>query len=177
MKIETERLILREFTVHDSQFILELVNSDAWLKYIGDRNIKTNEQAINYLENVLIKSYRENRFGFGLVALKPDLKPIGLCGLTKRDHLPHIDIGFAFLPEYTATGFGYEIAKETLKFAFDQLQQEKIIAITLPINDASIKLLEKLGLKYDSKFVSQEKNEELLIYGISKSEHVALNNS
>jgi RimJ/RimL family protein N-acetyltransferase len=171
MIIETERLLLREFTVDDSQFILELLNSEGWLKYIGDRNIKTTEQAINYLENVLIEGYRMHGYGFGLVALKKETRPIGLCGLIKRDHLPHIDIGFAFLPSYIGKGYGYEIAKKTLQYGFQQLQQEKIIAITLPTNSASIKLLEKLGLTYESRFVSKDKNEELLIYGISKDQH------
>lgn len=165
--IESERLLLRQFTLADSKFIVQLVNSEGWLKYIGDRKIKTTGQAINYIENVLIKGYQAYGYGFGLVELKPNHHPIGLCGLIKRDYLPNIDIGFAFLSAYIGKGYGYEIAKKTLQFGFEQLQQEKILAITLPSNRASIKLLEKIGLRYEKTFVSKDTNEELFIYAIS----------
>jgi RimJ/RimL family protein N-acetyltransferase len=175
--IETERLVLRQFTLQDSAFILNLLNTEGWLRYIGDRNIKTTQQAEDYLNNGPLKSYKINGFGLGLVALKPDGKPIGMCGLIKRDYLDHVDIGFAFLPDFIGKGYAYEIAKRTLQYGFEQLQQDKILAITLPENSASIRLLSKLGLAYEQTFISKDINEALAIYGLNKEDYAAKNKS
>lgn len=163
--LQTERLLLRQFTLSDTAFIIELLNTEDWIKYIGDRNIKTEEQAKQYLTNGPIKSYAANGFGLCLVALK-DGTPTGLCGLIKRDHLPHPDIGYAFLPQYTGSGYAFEIANAVLQHAFSELKKEKIIAITLPENKNSVKLLEKLGMKYEETFVDTTHNETLAVYSI-----------
>lgn len=100
--LETERLILRQFTIHDTKFIIELVNSPGWIENIGDRNIKTEEQARRYLQDGPLRSYEVNGFGLSLVEIKNDGTPIGMCGILKRDNLENPDIGFAFcrhLPE------------------------------------------------------------------------------
>ena len=97
--IESERLFLRPLTLEDDEFILQLLNTDGFIKYIGDRNVKTIEQAKNYLLNGPLKSYETNGFGLSLVELKTGRTPIGMCGLLKRDYLDHPDIGFAFLPD------------------------------------------------------------------------------
>ena len=96
--LQTERLLLREFTEDDAAFIVELLNSPGWIQYIGDRNIKTEEQAREYLNNGPLKSYRQNGFGLYMVEKKDDHTPIGMCGIIKRDTLNNPDIGFAFLP-------------------------------------------------------------------------------
>ena len=166
--LETERLLLRPLTLDDSDFILELLNTEGWIKYIGDRNIKTNEQARNYLENGPLKSYQTNGFGLSLVQLKTSNKSIGMCGLIKRDYLDHVDIGFAFLPDYTGMGYAYEVAKRTIQYAMNELQKENILAITLPENSSSIKLLEKIGFKYDKNFITEDTREELSLYSINK---------
>ena len=162
--LETENLKLRELTPEDAPFIVKLVNTEGWLKYIGDRNIKTDEQAIAYLENGPLKSYREHGFGLWLVETKDHL-PIGMCGLLKRDHLENPDIGFAFLPEFMGRGFAHEIATATLAFAKDVLKLKTICAITVPHNNSSIKLLEKIGMKFSNRFYfPNDKKEELLLY-------------
>src|SRR6201986_3267525 len=115
--LETERLRVREFTLNDAAFIIELVNSPGWLKYIGDRNIKTDDKAKEYLQNGPLKSYAENGFGLSMVELKSDGTPVGMCGIIKRVALEHADIGFAFLPQYMGKGYAYEIASATLLFA------------------------------------------------------------
>jgi len=166
--LETERLLLRPLTLDDSDFILELLNTEGWIKYIGDRNIKTNEQARNYLENGPLKSYQTNGFGLSLVQLKTSNKSIGMCGLIKRDYLDHVDIGFAFLPDYTGMGYAYEVAKRTIQYAINELQKENILAITIPENSSSIKLLEKIGFKYDKNFITEDTREELSLYSINK---------
>ncbi len=165
--LETDRLQLRELTPADAPFIVELVNTPGWIKYIGERNIKTIEQAIQYLDTGPIKSYRENGFGLWLVEWKENKKPIGMCGFLKRDYLDHPDIGFAFLPDYYGKGFAHEAAQACLSYAQNQLKLKIICAITLPGNRNSIKLLEKIGLKYVQPFLMPVNKEELLLYRLN----------
>ncbi|MES2679039.1 MAG: GNAT family N-acetyltransferase [Bacteroidota bacterium] len=160
--LQTPRLQLREFNFSDAEFIIKLVNSDGWLKFIGDRNIKTSQQARDYLENGPMKSYRENGFGLWMVELNDSGIPIGMCGLIKRDNLDHPDIGFAFLQEFAGKGHGFEIAGAVMGHARKNLFLKTILAITVPNNVNSIKLIEKLGLKYVKSFKSE--HEDLLLY-------------
>ena len=162
--LETERLRLREFTLNDAAFIVELVNSEGWLKNIGDRNIKTNDKAKEYLQNGPLKSYAENGFGLSMVELKSDGTPVGMCGIIKRVALEHADIGFAFLPQYMGKGYAYEIASATLLFAKNDLQLPVICAITIPANEPSIKLLQKIGLKFEKMFSFPGTEEELMLF-------------
>jgi [ribosomal protein S5]-alanine N-acetyltransferase len=147
--LETERLIVREFGLTDSEFIIELLNTPGWLQFIGDRNVKTVANAEAYLMNGPIASYAKNGFGLYMVALKDSGEPVGMCGLIKRDALEHVDIGFAFLPQHSGKGFAYEAAAATLLYAKDQLGLTHIVAITNTDNVASVALLQKLGLKFE----------------------------
>jgi len=167
---ESERLILRILTLEDSDFILELLNTEGWIKYIGERNVKTTRQAIDYLKNGPLKSYENNGFGLYLVTLKDTGKAIGMCGFIKRDYLDHIDIGFAFLPDYIGKGYAYEIAKETLRYGFDELQKDKVLAICLPSNASSIKLLEKMSFKLNKMILTNDTHEELSLYALNKED-------
>ena len=162
--LETERLILREFTVSDAKFIVELVNTPGWIEYIGDRNIKTKGQAKTYLENGPIKSYELNGFGLSLVELRNEKIPIGMCGILKRDQLNHPDIGFAFLPEYMGKGYALEMARATMDFAKGHLKIHTLLAITVPFNKGSIKLLEKVGMKFTKTFRFPEGKEDLMLF-------------
>lgn len=166
--LETQRLSLREFNPNDSSFILKLVNSPDWLKYIGDKGVKTNEGAVNYLINGPIKSYQENGFGLWLVQLKDTNVPIGMCGLLKREMLENVDIGFAMLPAYMKMGYGYEIASATMTYAKDTLNFEKIIAITDAKNQASIQLLNKIGLTFE-KTLKLSDSDHVLIFSPSNT--------
>jgi RimJ/RimL family protein N-acetyltransferase len=162
--LQTERLLLREFTEDDPAFIVELLNSPGWIQYIGDRNIKTEEQAREYLNNGPLKSYRQNGFGLYMVELKQDQTPIGMCGFIKRDTLNNPDIGFAFLPAYHGLGYAQEVAHATLEYAKKTLGLPVISAITLPANERSISLLEKIGLRFNSTVVFPGSEDELLLY-------------
>jgi len=162
--LETERLILREFTLADANFIIELVNTPGWLRFIGDRNIKIEEQAKEYLRNGPLKSYEVNGFGLSLVELKTGGTPIGMCGIIKRDTLEKPDIGFAFLPEFEGKGLAFEIASATLAYANDVLKIPVVFAITIPGNVRSIRLLEKMSFKYSNTFTSPNDNIELSLY-------------
>jgi [ribosomal protein S5]-alanine N-acetyltransferase len=146
--LETERLLLRQFEASDAAFILRLVNDPAWLKYIGDRGIRTIEAAVSYLEQGPMTMYLEQGFGLYLVALKESGEPIGMCGIMKRDALEEIDLGFAFLPEFRSQGYAFESAAATITYAGDVLGAENVLAITSPENERSAKLLERLGFRF-----------------------------
>jgi len=162
--IETKRLRLREFTTADTAFIIELLNTPGWLKFIGDRNVRTQEQAIAYLENGPLKSYRENGFGLAAVELKSENIVIGMCGVLKRNTLEHPDIGFALLPDYTGKGYAFEIAQAMLKHATCNLNSPTLCAVVDPRNMSSIKLLEKLGLRFKKNFRFPDGKEDLLLF-------------
>jgi RimJ/RimL family protein N-acetyltransferase len=166
--LETERLVLQEFSIDDAEFILILLNTPAWLEYIGDKNVRAIEDAVNYLENEPIKSYKENGFGLWLILLKNGSTPIGMCGLIKRESLDDIDIGFALLPEYSKLGYAYEIAQATINYATNVLQINKIIAITDSNNIPSIKLLNKLGLQFEKQLKLSENDTVLLFSPLKK---------
>ena len=150
MKIlETERLIIRHLTTDDTAFILELLNEPSFIQNIGDRNVRTEEDARRYLLNGPIESYDKNGFGLFMVELKDTFVSIGMCGLIKRDNLPDADVGFAFLPKYWMKGYALESAFAVLKFAKENCGLKRILGIVNPDNSASIRVLEKLGLKFE----------------------------
>lgn len=162
--LETDRLKLREFNLGDTDFIIQLLNSPGWLYFIGDKNVKTEQQAIAYLENGPMKSYSENGYGLSLIEKRDDNKAIGMCGIINRDNLDNPDIGFAFLPEFNGNGFAYEIANATINYAKDTLNIAKIEAITTADNIKSIRLIEKIGLHFIKTFCFPDSKEELLLY-------------
>ena len=162
--LETDRLRLREFNLGDTEFIIKLLNSPGWLQFIGNRNVETVQQAKNYLENGPMKSYSENGYGLSLVEKKDEKKAIGMCGIIKRENLDDPDIGFAFLPDFAGNGFAYEIADATMVYAKDELNISKIAAITVADNVKSIRLLEKIGLRFIKIFSFPDSKEELLLY-------------
>jgi RimJ/RimL family protein N-acetyltransferase len=163
MILETERLRLREFTLADTSFIIELLNTPGWLEFIGDRNVRTDEDAIAYLERGALKSYRDNGYGLSMVELKDENKPIGMCGILNRDTLDTPDIGFAFLPDAQGKGYAYEIAKAVVDHAKNVLGIPALAAITLPANTHSVRLLEKLSFDFQNNFMN-EAGEELALY-------------
>src|SRR5689334_22505860 len=114
---QTERLLLRQFTVDDAQFILNLLNEPSFLRYIGDKKVRNLEDARQYILNGPIASYERNGFGLLLVELKETHTPLGMCGLLKREELPDADIGFAFLPAYWNKGFAFEASAAVLQDA------------------------------------------------------------
>lgn len=146
---ETERLLLRPFTPDDAPFALTLVNEPSFLRFIGDKNVRNLEDARQYLLTGPIASYEKHNFGLLCIELKDSHTPIGMCGLLKREELPDPDIGFAFLPDYWGQGFAFEAATAVMNDARERLKLKQILAIVNPDNDASIKLLERLGLRFE----------------------------
>ena len=146
--LETERLTLRQFTSEDAPFILELVNDPAFIKNIGDRNVRTLEDAKRYIENGPVSSYARNGFGLYLVQLKESGESIGMCGLIKRPALEDVDIGYAFLPKFWSKGYAVEAARANKEEA-RALGLKRLAAIINPDNESSIRVAEKLGMKFE----------------------------
>jgi len=163
--IQTPRLALRELVDDDAAFILELVNDPSWLRYIGDKGVRDLDGARAYIANGPQASYA--RFGFGLwrVDLKDTGTPIGLCGLLKRDTLDDVDIGYAFLPRFVGKGYAFEAAEATWRHARETLRLPRLVAIVSPDNAASIKLLEKLGLRFETALKMKDDGSDTALYG------------
>ncbi len=162
--LKTERLILRKLNFYDSLFIVKLLNSPGWIEFIGDRGVKTEEDAKVYLQNGPLLSYEKNGFGLYLVELLETGDPIGMCGILKRDNLEHPDLGFAFLPEFMGKGYAYEAADAVVKYAREQFRIDTLLAITMPENATSIKLLEKVGMIYDGVVKPPDGKDNLNLY-------------
>lgn len=144
--LETERLALRWLTRNDAAFIQALVNQPSWLRFIGERNVHSPEDAIGYIEKGPRASYAQHGFGLWCVERKEDGTPIGMCGLLKRDHLDHPDIGFAYLERYQGQGYGSEAALAVIDHARTILEVPRVLAVVDPANAGSIKILRKLGM-------------------------------
>ncbi len=147
--LETDRLILRWLEPDDAPFILELLNQPSFLHFIGDRGVGTIEEARGYISQGPGQSYAEHGFGLYLVELKDDLKPIGMCGLLRRETLEDVDLGFAFLPQYWGQGYAFESTKAVLMHGRADFDLKRIVALTSSDNEASIRLLEKLGMRFE----------------------------
>ena len=147
--LETARLDLRPFTHDDAPFILRLLNEPSFLQHIGDKGVRDLEGAKGYLTNGPLASYARHGHGLMAVVLKATGEPIGMCGLLKRDNLDHPDLGYAFLPESWSKGYAREAAKATLDHGSEELGFKTILAIVSQGNAASIRLLEKLGFRFE----------------------------
>lgn len=145
---ETPRLKIQHFVEQDADFILELLNDRSFIENIGDKKLKTTEDAVNYLQAGPMASYKEFDFGLNLVILKDSNLPIGMCGLVSREELEHSDLGFALLPKYWSKGYAKEASIAVLKDGHENHGLDPIQAITAPSNEASNGLLRKLGFKF-----------------------------
>ena len=163
-KLETDRLYLRELSILDSEFMLQLMNTPSWLTFIGDRNVRNKSAASNYISEKIISSYRNNGFGLYLIVLKTNKLPIGICGLVKRDGLLFPDLGFAIMPEQEKNGFATEAANAILFWAKDYLKLTEVCAITTELNKKSIQLLESIGMSYHQKIALPADKDNYLLY-------------
>lgn len=165
MKIlETERTILREVTIDDAEFILDLLNQPSFIKYIGDRNVRTIAGTVEYIGSRFANSYRQFGFGMWAVESKETGAPVGICGFVRRDSLPAADIGFAFLPQYCSQGYAFESADAAMKYGRDVLGFERVLAITSLDNETSARLLEKINFKFESLIKLPHDTQELKLF-------------
>ncbi len=164
--LETDRLVLRQQTIEDAAFILELLNDPSWIRYIGDKGVRTLDDARSFIIKGPLNMYARFGFGFYLTALKDEGTPIGICGFAKRDFLEDVDIGYAFLPEFRGKGYAFEAASAAMGYARSELGLKRIVAITSQDNHASAKLLEKLGLRFEGLIPYEDTEEVVRLYAI-----------
>jgi len=141
--------MLRHVAAADADFILELLNEPAFLQNIGDRGVRSLEDAARYIEDRMAASYRAHGFGLYIVERKSDGVRLGICGFVRRVFLEDADIGFAFLERYWLWGYAYEAASAVMEYGRTVLGLRRILAITAAENPASIRLLGKLGLRFE----------------------------
>jgi len=147
--LETERLSLRHLTAQDAEFLIELLNDPSFIRNIGDRGVRTVQDAQTYVQNGPAASYAKNGFGLDLVILKDTGEPIGLCGLIKRPTLDDVDIGYAYLPRYWSKGYAVEAASAVKQYAQNVIGLNRLVAIVDPLNLGSIRVLEKIGFTFE----------------------------
>jgi len=163
--IKTRRLDLRELDFGDAAFIVELLNEAGFIRFIGDKGVRTLGDARDYIQQGPMDSYARN--GFGLYAACLDGTPIGICGLVKREGLNDPDVGFAFLSRYWSLGYAVESAAAILAHAGDTLGIKRVVAITSPDNHASIAVLQKIGLKFERMIRLVDHSPELKLFGLA----------
>lgn len=147
--LETNRLGLRQLTLDDAAFVLALVNEPGWLRFIGDRGVHTPEDARRYLENGPFAAYARSGYGHYLVERKADGAALGICGIVKREALEEPDLGFAFFERHWGQGYAEEASVAVLAHARGELGLLRVCAITAPDNVSSIRLLGKLGFRFE----------------------------
>lgn len=162
--LQTERLVLRWLNPGDAAFIFELVNDPSWLKYIGDKRVRTLLDAEDYIRNGPVDMYRRFGFGLYLVESREGAEPLGMCGLIKRESLEDVDLGFAFLPAFRGKGYAYEAAVATMAYGKKVFGLPRIVAIVSRDNLPSRKLLDRLGFRYERTVALKPNDEEVEFY-------------
>lgn len=165
--LTTARLRLREFALADAPFVLALVNEPAWLAGIGDRNVRSLPDAVAYLQNGPLRSYRENGFGLWAIERMSDGELVGMCGLLRRPELPDVDVGYALCERHHGHGYAREAAAAVLAHGRDRLGLRRIVAIVSPGNAASIRVLEDLGMQQEGTVRLRADAAETLLFSWS----------
>jgi RimJ/RimL family protein N-acetyltransferase len=168
MKIlETERLALRELIADDNGFILKLLNEPGFIQNIGDRGVRSLDEARVYILNGPVASYERYGFGLYLVALKETSELVGICGLVKREALEDVDLGYAFLELYWGKGYAFESAQAVKTYAREALGLKRLVAVVNPDNEKSIRVLEKLGMRFEKMVKLSEAGAEIKLFAIN----------
>ena len=164
MITETPRTLLRLLAEDDAPFVVELLNDPDFLKFIGDKGVRTMDDAKAYVRNGPMASYATYGFGLFLVVRKADRIPIGFCGLLQREYLPVPDIGYAFLPAHRGAGFAVESDTAVLEYGRRTHGLSRVMAMTHPDNVGSIRVLERLGLNFDRRFRPETDPHDVLLF-------------
>lgn len=167
--LTTNRLLIREFNTDDAPFVFKLVNSPDYIKYIADRNIKSEEDAKRFIENDFLQSYAQHGFGSFHASLNTNGHAIGSGGLKKRDFLTYPDLGYVLLPEYYGSGYAFEMAQALLYYGIKQLGFRKIHAMILPENKRSVHLISKLDFYFDGEFILPTSGELINLYSYTST--------
>lgn len=164
MILTTERLIIRQLTLKDCSFFFELVNDPAWIQNIGDRNVKTLQDAEDYLNDRIIPPYNDLGFGFYAVVDKETKTILGISGFIKRDELEHVDVGFAFLPQGRGKGYAFESTQALMDYGKKTLGFTTILGIANNENKRSHRLLEKIGLRFQRYIQLYNEEKEISLF-------------
>lgn len=164
--IETQRLVLRQLTTDDAAFLFRLLNEPSFLRYIGDRGVRSLEDARQYILKGPVESYRRYDFGLLLAESKSDGTAIGMCGLVKRISLTDVDLGFAFLPEFWSQGYAVEATAAVMDYAKEAIGLKRVVAITSLKNGGSMRLLGKLGFLFERRIRLVGDEEELNLFAV-----------
>ncbi|NND36974.1 MAG: GNAT family N-acetyltransferase [Gammaproteobacteria bacterium] len=151
--------------------MLELLNDPDFISSIGDRNVRTLAEAREHIADKYVEHYTRNGFGIYLVVRRRDGASIGMCGLVNRDTLDDVDIGYAMLPDFRRRGYTLEAARATLGHAFGALGLDRVVAVTWVGNDASSRLLEKLGMKYECTTRLTDDEDECRLFAAERGTH------
>ena len=162
--IETERLNLREMSEADAGFMLEVLSDPGYVRFIGDRGVRTTEAAARYIDERFVESYRKNGFGLWLVVTKDEQAPAGICGLLNRGTLPGVEVGYAFLPPFRSKGYAFEAASAATAYAREVLGLPRLYAVVNPDNAVSIRVLEKLGMKFERMVKLSGEDSEIKLF-------------
>ncbi len=165
--LETKRLRLRRLTTDDAPFVIELLNDPAWLRFIGDKGIRTLEDARHYLQQGPLAMYDRVGFGLYLTELAEEGTPIGICGPIKREGLKDVDLGFAFLPAFRSKGYAQEAAVAVVAYARDILKLRRLVAVTSAENQSSVRLLEKIGMRFERMIKLFPNKPEVSLFAIA----------
>lgn len=166
IQIETSRLILRPMKQKDAAFLLSLLNSPDWLKWIGNRNVHTLKAAKTYIFSRMTVQWNEKGFGNFLVIQKSDMAKVGACGIYARPGLDNPDLGYAFLSPYYGRGYATEAALAVRDFGIEKCGLKLLAAITLPENIASQRVLQKIGFKHKENIMMEV--EEMMLFEYKK---------
>lgn len=154
--LQTTRLSLREMESRDAPFIVELLTDPSFLANIGDRGVHDLEGAHAYIDRWR-DNYARDGFGMWLVELRDTQEIVGMCGIVRRDTLPSPDIGYALLPRHWSKGYAVEACSAVRDHAIRVLGLPELLAIVSPGNAASVKVLERIGLRFkDNVRVGEE---------------------
>ncbi len=170
-RLQTLRLVLEPVTLDDSEFMLELLTDPAFIRHVGDRQVRTREQAAAYLGERVLPMQAEQGFGMFVVRLRDSGEATGICSLIQREWLADVDIGYAFLPRFRGMGLAFEATKSMLDWVTDELGRTRIVAIVTPDNERSIALLQKLGMVYESTVTSPGEDVALRLYAWTAADH------
>jgi RimJ/RimL family protein N-acetyltransferase len=163
-ELETERLTLRRFEFDDAPHVVELLTQPSFLKNIGDRGVRNVDDARRYLREGPMTMYDQYGFGLWRASRRSDDVFVGMCGLLKRDILPDVDVGYAFLPEHWGQGYAFEAANATVELGARKFGLKRIIGVVSDHNAASIRVLEKVGMRFERMYPMHPGEPEVRLY-------------
>lgn len=163
-ELETSRLVLRRLEFDDAPFLVALLNQPSFIANIGDRGVRSIEDAHRYLREGPMAMYEKHGFGLWHTSRKSDGLAIGMCGLLKRDILPDVDVGYAFLPEYWGVGYAFEAAHAVMLHGAGKFSLKRVIGVVSVGNTASIRVLEKLGMSFERMFSMREGEPDVRLF-------------